>query len=175
MQNPKLLILGHARHGKDTFAELLHDRHGLTFHGSSLFAAEVAVRPHLARLGIVYDTVEHCYADRHNHRAAWFDAITAYNSRDRARLAKEILDVADCYVGMRSADEYAASRHLFDLVVWVDAARRGKPAEPRSSMSIRFDPREMVHIDNSGTKRQLASTATWLMGNWQEIRGALAA
>ena len=35
MANPKLLIIGHARHGKDTVAEILRDTHGYDFVSSS--------------------------------------------------------------------------------------------------------------------------------------------
>lgn len=175
IRKPRLLIIGHARHGKDTLAELLRDRHGLTFRGSSEFACKVAVMPWLSERGVEYGSVAQCYADRHAHRAAWFDAISSYNTPDKSRFAREILDEADCYVGMRNAAEYRAARHLFDLVVWVDASRRGKEVEPRSSMSITFNAREMVHVDNGGTPEQLAQCADWLMANWRDLQEQLAA
>ena len=31
VRKPKLLVIGHARHGKDTVSELLRDRHGFSF------------------------------------------------------------------------------------------------------------------------------------------------
>lgn len=98
----RLLILGHGRHGKDTVAEILRDHHGMSFMSSSFAAAELVCRPYLDALGITYSTAEECYADRINHRAAWHDAIKAYNREDPARLAKDILADNDCYVGMRS-------------------------------------------------------------------------
>lgn len=147
----KLLILGHARHGKDTAAEYLRDRHGISFQSSSFFAAETVVRPALARRGMFYDSLEACYADRVNHRALWREIISDFNHDDPARLAKAILAVSDCYVGMRTARELWASRALFDAVLWVDASGRGIPPEDASSMSITFDPAWMIRIDNGGT------------------------
>ncbi|UPT53071.1 deoxynucleoside monophosphate kinase [Synechococcus phage Yong-M3-232] len=144
----KFLILGHGRHGKDTVAEYLRDRHGIAFRSSSLFLAETVVRPALVAHGLVYDTLDACYEDRVNHRCLWRDIILAYNGNDKARLAKAILAVSDCYVGMRSIEEYRAARRLFDAVMWVDAAARGMPEDP--SLTIGFEP-DMILIDNNGS------------------------
>lgn len=151
----KLLILGHARHGKDTAAEYLRDRHGLSFHSSSFFLAEKIVRPELAERGVTYASLEDCYADRVNHRALWREIIADFNCNDAARLARAILDECDCYVGMRTTREYEASRPLFDHVIWVDASGRGLPPEPRDSMDIDFDPERMIRVDNGGTPEQM--------------------
>lgn len=147
----KLLVLGHARHGKDTAAEYLRDAHGMAFRSSSLFLAETVVRPELARRGLTYPDLEACYADRVNHRALWREIIGDFNAEDPARLAKAILAVSDCYVGMRTAREYEAARPLFDAVLWIDASGRGLPPEGRDSMTIDFDPAGMIRIDNGGT------------------------
>lgn len=144
----KLLIIGHGRHGKDTVAEYLRDKHGLSFRSSSLFLAETVVRPALVAHGLIYDTLDACYEDRLNHRCLWRDIILEHNAEDKARLAKAVLAVSDCYVGMRSIEEYRASRRLFDVVMWVDAAARGLPDDP--SLTIRFEP-DMIMIDNNGT------------------------
>lgn len=146
----KLLILGHARHGKDTAAEYLRDRHGISVHSSSLFLAANVIRPALAGRGMFYDSLEACYADRVNHRALWRELIEDFNRDDPARLAKAILAQSDCYVGMRMEREFWASRALFDVIFWIDASGRGLPPEDASSMTITFDPAWMVRIDNGG-------------------------
>ena len=156
-RRPKVLILGHARHGKDTVAEMLRDRHGYTFSSSSHFCAERVMMPYFKYHGVPYSSVEECYADRVNHRATWFDQIKAYNSSDPSRLAREMLEKNDLYVGMRSAEEFAASRSLFDHVVWVDASRRGLPPEPRDSFDIDFDA-GMWFVRNDGTLSDLQAT-----------------
>lgn len=150
MTNPKILILGWARHGKDTVAEILRDHFGYTFASSSMFCAEEVCRPAMAELGITYDSLEECYADRVNHRATWYEAIKAYNAEDPARLAKGILETGDLYVGMRSAYEFAEARKLFDHIWWVDASGRGLPPEPRDSMDIDFEE-GFTLIENNGT------------------------
>lgn len=152
---PKILVLGWARHGKDTVAEMLSDNHGLSFRSSSYFLAEHVVMPELRRRGITYPSLEACYEDRVNHRATWREIIAEHNGDDPARLAKAILEVVDCYVGMRTDREYRAALPLFDAVVWVDSSARGIPPEGRDSMTIEFDAGVMHRIENSGTLADL--------------------
>ena len=163
-----ILILGYARHGKDTAAEHLRDAHGVRFHSSSWFLAENVVRPELAGRGLFYDSPEDCYADRVNHRALWREIIEDYNRDDPARLAKAILADADCYVGMRMAREFWASRALFRRIFWIDASARGLPPEGADSMNIAFDPAWMIRIDNGGSVEAMkAQLDDWMRaGSW---------
>lgn len=150
-RKPRVLVLGWMRHGKDTVAEFMRDNHGYTFESSSYFLADRVVRPALSeKYGIEYPNLDACYEDRVNHRAKWRDIIAEYNGDDPSLLARSILEVSDCYVGMRTHREYVASRELFDAIVWVDASRRGLPPEPRDSMDIVFDPEWMHRIENGG-------------------------
>ncbi len=158
----KVIILGHGRHGKDTVAEMLRDLTGMTFISSSWAAAGKVVLPVLGpKYG--YPSVLECFEDRANHRDEWRRLITDYNTPDKGRLCREILDSVDCYVGMRCKDEFAATRHLFDLVVWVDAFER-KPSD--NSMTIDCDDR-MFFIDNNCTvkclKHQVALLAVQMV------------
>lgn len=147
--NPKILVLGHARHGKDTIAEILAYALGLTYRSSSLAAAERAVYPVLSyRYG--YQSLEECYEDRANHRSEWFELISAYNDPP-FRLAQEILQEADIYVGMRSKQELDACRlmNLFDFIVTVDASQR-QPLEHPDSLDIDVFAEADFLIDNNG-------------------------
>ncbi len=157
----KWIILGHGRHGKDTVAELLQEFIGLTFRSSSRAAAEIAVFPWLSQV-YGYDTVDECYNDRHNHREEWMHLITEYNTPDKAKLCREILETSDCYVGMRCPLEYAAVRDMFDVRIWVDASQR-MPADP--TMRIERDS-GMIVVDNNGTPQQLrdrVATLAWMV------------
>jgi len=151
----KLMILGYARHGKDTVAEILRDNLGLKFASSSFAAAEKVLRPFLAAKGITYNSLEECYADRVNHRQDWYEQIKAYNNPDGSRLAREIYKDNDIYVGMRSEVELEAVRKegLYDYSIWVD---RSKHVAPESSASCSITP-AMANwvIDNNGTLEQL--------------------
>lgn len=157
---PKILVIGYKEHGKDTVGELLRDNHGIDFRSSSLFLAEKVVRPALEAQGITYDTLEECFEDRGNHRVAWRDAISEHNADDPAKLSQAILEVCNCYVGMRSNREFQVARHLFDAVVWVEATGRvlpdGRVLEAYDeSLDIEFDAGIMHRIDNTGTLADL--------------------
>ena len=157
----KVLLLGHARHGKDTVAELLRDRHGFSFQSSSMFVAERVVMPHFALAGSPYGDVQSCYEDRVNHRALWYDLIRAYNRDDEARLARELYQDFDVYVGLRAIDEFKAieAAKLFDLCIWVDRSDHVGP-EDASSCTVIPTCADYV-LDNNGS---LESTAAQLAG-----------
>lgn len=151
----KLMILGFARHGKDTAAEILRDNLGLKCASSSYTAAEKVMVPFLASKGITYASLDECYADRVNHRQDWYEQIKAYNTPDGARLAREIYKDNDIYVGMRSAAELEAVKkeELFNYSIWVD---RSKHVAPESSLSCSVTQAMADYtIDNNGTLEQL--------------------
>lgn len=150
----KLFIIGHARHGKDTAAEYLRDKYGLSFQSSSHFAAEHVVRPWLAEKGIHYSTLEACYADRVNWRTEWYNAICDYNKDDLTRLSKAIFSKYDMYVGIRDRAEFLASKKFATLSVWVDAFDRLPSNDPTCKI-LRSDAD--VVIDNSTTLEDLHS------------------
>lgn len=155
----KLLILGKARHGKDTLAEILRDFHGIDFKSSSMFCAEKVVYPVLKeKYG--YETVEECYKDRVNHREEWARLIEGYNLPDRARLAREILEESQCYVGMRSQEEFDEARKLFDYIIWVDASLRVGGEDP--TMRIAWEPNFITVYNNYGVP-ELKGAADALM------------
>lgn len=151
----KLMILGHARHGKDTVAEILRDNLGLKFMSSSFAAAERVMVPFFAAKGIIYKSLDECYADRVNHRQDWYEQIKAFNTPDGARLAREIYKDNDVYVGLRNWEELEAVRKegLYNYSIWVD---RSKHVVPESSASCSVTPAMANYtIDNNGTLEQL--------------------
>lgn len=144
----KFLILGHGRHGKDTAAHMLMNITGGFFLSSSDAANHHAVYPRLKeKYG--YESEQECFEDRVNHREEWRDLILAYNTPDRTRLAREIIRHADCYVGMRSLEEFNACvrKRMFDHVLWIDRSAH-LPDDP--SMEIPYDDR-MYLINNNGS------------------------
>lgn len=163
ISRPKLMILGHARHGKDTVGEWFTER-GYSFVSSSRFVGEKAVYPAFQAKAAdtnrrmytpIYNNFEECFADRHNQRAFWYDAIAAYNRPDAARLGKELLNQYDMYVGLRNARELHALRNCgaFDIAIWVDASERCPP-EPSSSCTVEPWMADYI-IDNNGTLKDL--------------------
>jgi hypothetical protein len=146
----KLLILGNARHGKDTMAEIMNEEFGLTFQSSSQAAADIFLYDTLKDKYGYTNSVE-CFEDRVNHRAEWKEMICDYNKDDRAKLAKGILENSDCYVGMRDRDEIneCMKQGLFDLIIWVDASGR-LPLEDASSFNIDKTCAHII-VENNGS------------------------
>ena len=136
---PKIAVIGHGRHGKDTVGEMLRDDYGLTFTSSAEFCAENVLWPlmqddHIARTDFLhacmlknpelhdrmfneltemlvkeYADAFECYKDRANHRELWGEAIAAYCEEDPARLAREITASNDVYCGIRRPRELMAA------------------------------------------------------------------
>ena len=150
MKKLRICVIGHKRHGKDSMAEILRDEIGLRFMSSSQAAADIFIYDALKeKYG--YKTPEECFEDRVNHRPEWYQMICDYNKDDRTKLAKGILKLTDCYVGMRDRDEIEAcvENKIFDLIVWVDASER-LPEEDKSSFNIDKSCADII-IDNNGT------------------------
>lgn len=168
---PRILVLGHARHGKDTASALIAERYGLRFTSASLFCAERIVFPKVEamwkrfygaspvkvdRPSIPhYSDAEACFEDRSNHRAFWYEAITEFNTPDKAALGKAIFEEHDIYCGLRNKAELASlvNSGAADIVVWVDGSDR-HPPEPTDSCTV--EP-WMAHfvIDNNGNLQDL--------------------
>jgi len=147
----KVLVIGHAQHGKDTVAEML----GLSFSSSSQKALEIFLFDKLNETRSEdYRTLEEAFEDRHENRELWHNLIAEYNTPDKTKLCRGILKDNDCYVGMRCDKEYEACKHLFDHIFWVDALSR-KPRESNNSMKIKYNPKEMKFINNNTTEENL--------------------
>ena len=160
----KLLVIGHGRHGKDTVCEILRDKYGYTFESSSQFCSKLFIYDQLKdKYG--YSSEEQCYADRHNHRTEWYDAICDYNVPDAARLGREMFAAYDIYCGLRNKKEFHAMKNVgvFDYAIWVD---RGDhlPPESKNSMSLEQWMADYT-IDNNGTLADLEFNLHSLISN----------
>jgi len=150
----KILIIGHAQHGKTTVAEILNQSYWYKGEDSSraslrLFLFDILKERH------GYLSHEEAYLDRVNHRSEWYDEICKYNEKDKARLGKGIMASNDIYIGMRSHDEIRACKRakLFDIVLGVFDPR--KPLEPKTSFTIDLWEESDVVLVNNGTKSKL--------------------
>lgn len=145
----KLLIISDScRAGKDTAAEFLRDNYGMTFYSSSHFAAQKFIFEALKEK-YNYKSIEECFEDRVNHRQEWYEMICEYNSEDPLRLAKEMLETSECYVGMRSLREQKAAwdTNTFDIILWIDASERlGEEASTSNTLDKRYSH---IQIDNN--------------------------
>lgn len=160
VRKPKIMVMGYARHGKDTVCEFLRDDFGYSFQSSSRFCAERVVYPVLADQ---YSNAEECYEDRSNRRKAWYELIAEYNAKDPTRLGRALLSEFDIYCGVRSSREFHALRNarVFDFSIWVDASFR-HPPEDSSSCTIAPWMADYV-LDNNGTLEDLQRGVDSLM------------
>lgn len=154
MQLPKLLVIGHGRHGKDTVCEILRDKYNFNFESSSRFCSKKFIFDRLKDI-YGYADEEACYADRHNHRQEWYEMIRDYCRPDAARLGREIFEEHDIYCGLRNKAEFHAMRNtgVFDYAIWVDRLDH-LPPEPATSMSLEIWMADFV-IDNNGSLEEL--------------------
>lgn len=132
----KILIIGHARHGKDTVADFFRE-YGYKATSSSEAALDIFLFDKLTeKWDFPYKTKEEAFADRVNRRKIWHDEICEYNLHDKTRLAKEIMKDNDIYIGMRSSEEIeqCLKEGVFDIVVGVYSC--SKPFEDTSSFDI---------------------------------------
>jgi dephospho-CoA kinase len=149
----KILILGNARHGKDTVAELFNKHYNITFLSSSQAALDIFLYDKLKNK-FNYKSKEEAHNDRINHRKLWYNEICNFNKNDKAKLAKEILNKANCYVGMRDNEEFIEcnKQNLFDIIIWVDASDR-LPIE-ENSFNINKSEADII-IENNTTLKDL--------------------
>jgi len=158
-RSPRVLVLGHARHGKDTFADwLIPNQSPTSLMALDLFLFEkLQSDPNFINK---YSTIEDAYEDRANNRVYWHESIKEYNTPDWSRFAKEVFRMQSMYVGMRAVQEYQSciQQGLFDVIYWVDRSDH-LDNEPITSMTIHYDPSRMILIDNNGTLEQLKSQA----------------
>ena len=161
----KILILGHARHGKDTVANLLAKYNkGIKYVPTSTIIADY-VRSKIYP-EIQYDSIDECYEDRVNHRVLWFELVKLYNHSDNSALAKKILSWCDIYCGMRSIEELRDSCFLFDRVIWVFnerlALESGSFNITVNDMIGLFSDKQRIVIENNSTLESLEQTISEL-------------
>lgn len=138
-----ILILGHARHGKDTAAEYIRNKYSYNFQGSSLVFARLAYET------MGYESAQECFEDRHNNRELWHKMIAQYCHKDPARLGKLIYRNNEIYCGIRAQKELDAVIAEFKpAVIWIDALDRLDP-ESDSSFKITKPPGAITISNNN--------------------------
>jgi len=152
----RILILGHARHGKDSVADILCERFSLRCTASSKAALPIFMFDVLNdKYDKNYKNYEEAFNDRVNCRDIWYDEIAEYNYDDKTRLAKEIMKENDIYVGLRSSEEVeqCIKEGVFDLIFGVYDYR--KPHEPINSNTADVFKYSKFVITTNGTLDEL--------------------
>lgn len=168
---PNIVVIGHKRHGKDAFCEMLRDSFMVSFAGSSYVAAEEFLYKEaemqlncwqIAPKGLVDHpdgtlmTLDEFYEARNDNREWWFDQISRF-----CVTGTELGDLIfnkqgkTIYCGCRNYREYKAMKDagMIDLTVWVDASSRRELESPES-FNIPKSEADVV-IDNNGPEESL--------------------
>ena len=142
---PKILIIGHARHGKDTAAEYIRDTYNIAFESTSMYMCRYFVYPYMTDQ---YNSYIECFNDRMNQRKYWFIILRDWTIGDPSKLVRYFLRGYDIYVGLRRQIvlDDCIKKDLFDVILWIDASGR-LHLEPQ--FSIEFDSENMFWIDNN--------------------------
>jgi hypothetical protein len=161
-KKPKLLVIGHGRHGKDTVGEILKNMYNFSFESSSRYCSKHFIFDKLKdKYG--YLSEEECYLDRINHRTEWYTEIAEYNKIDPGKLGREIFQKHDVYCGLRRKKEFNALKNekVFTYVIWVDRSEH-LPLEPVDSMNLQEWMADFT-IDNNGSIQDLHFNVAQLM------------
>lgn len=185
-KSARVLVMGYGRHGKDTVAEMLSKKYGLTFQSSSMFCAEKVIYPSYCRAlqatrasrqkppeGInnpevymwtrggsqpvpAYSSAHMCFEDRHNFRDVWYDLISQYNRPDPSTLGNAIFEQFDIYAGLRSSTEFHALQNTGAFDVAI-WVDRSHVLPPEDKSSCTVEPWMADWvIDNNNDLEQLA-------------------
>ena len=164
MPSIRLVIGGHARHGKDEVCEMLNKLTGWKFQSSSQIAADEGIFDDLIAEEMLYDVYgmssyetgrSNLLLNKNLYRSEMFDAIQEYNTPDKTRLMKTVFEESSMYCGIRCREEFLAAKHagIFDLSIWVDGSERVK-AEHESSITVLRGDFDII-LDNNGTIHEL--------------------
>ena len=143
----KILILGHGGHGKDEVAKIISNAYSLSFSSSSQAFIEIDEAFSLLRQVTSLKSKKAIFEERRCYRELLSLAISLYNTPDKTALVKHILKTNDIYVGLRCPLEYEPSKHMFDLILWVQRPRFSL----EKTMLIEYNPMEMEIVINDGS------------------------
>jgi hypothetical protein len=159
MSGIKILVIGHRQHGKGTFCKIAKNSFSLDSISSSMMANNMFIFSQLKEQ-YGYTTPIECFNDRDDKREQWYQAILAYNTPERTRLASAIFQKYPIYDGLRSKLEFDAIRKakMVDLVIWIDAAKR-QALEPETSITVTRSDADLI-IENNDTEEAFVSRVT---------------
>lgn len=137
----KIVIIGHGECGKDSVANAISSRYGLSFKGSISWY----MKAHVAKELEVSEMT--AWDSRRDNRHLWRDSIDAYREGDPARIIRECFKLADIVTGVRPAEEMesALAEGLIDCVIWVE---RNVPIDP--TLELNKEVADVI-IDNTGS------------------------
>lgn len=159
-QKPKLMITGHANHGKDLVCKYLRRIYGFKY-STSKYAVDKFIFDELSEKFNASSKKEFMEIKNSSNelRAAMFNSISEYNKQDPHKLFNEIMSLCNIYCGARRKIE--VNWDMIDLSIWVDASER-LPAEPSASMTLKPSDCDIV-LNNNTSKEDLYRRIDWIM------------
>ena len=153
MRKNKILILGHARHGKDTVARMLADELCWDYLPTSVYILDSLVYGKVQKAK-GYDSVAEAYKNRDEDRVLWKLIIDTYTKGEPTKLIKDVLKRSDVYIGLRNSIQLkeAIKENLFDIIIGVFSPKL--PLEETNEIDV-FDHSDFI-IYNNGTYEELS-------------------
>ena len=147
---PKILIVGHGRHGKDTLAQIINLELEHKFRGSSEVAAREVIYPVMSNF---YSSPEDAFERRHDNRELWRALISDFNREDPTKLACLVCEGGYGYVGLRDKTEVisAVKQGFFTHVIWVK-----RPDLEENDTTMMFTLEDLEKLQEKGFLRNLA-------------------
>lgn len=144
----KLVIIGHAGHGKTTVSKVMAKLYNYRLKDPTDFIAE-----HIMVKNGYYRNFYDALYYKDSEREKWFKAVETYNLSDNTRLVSNIFEHSDIYAGIRKYEELEDVKKKFNpIVIWVEN-KNVKP-EPETSCTVKIEQADFV-INNPGTLNEL--------------------
>lgn len=152
MRDTKIMIVGHARHGKDEVANMLKSY--MRFQSATEVVCKELIFKKLKEQ-YNYSTWKECLADKESHRVEWKHLIDLYCNDNKTKLIELVFRTSDIYCGLRNVEQLMAAKDkkLMDYIIYVDGSRR-MPLEAPELFNITKEHADTV-IDNNGSKFDL--------------------
>lgn len=143
---PRILIVGWGRSGKDEAGAFFHQHCGLSYAGSTSWAA-------LPLMAKFLDLPEQlAWEQRHEHRQFWKDTCDKFRADDPLLLIKRALESGrQCVTGIRDKVEIDAAKAagIFKHILWID--RPGIPPD----FTVTFTEADCTdYVRNDGSLRR---------------------
>lgn len=128
----KIIINGHATHGKDYLAAAVAKKYGLRYYNASMWFAEKVLIP--AYPGM-WPCTEACYLDRVNYRDLWYQMMRLGDWQER------FMQHSDIFCGHRNIEEHQEMvSHLNPRTIWVHNSKKG----PESASSSQWQTDSLI-------------------------------
>lgn len=165
-----ILIVGHGRAGKDYAGEWLDEHSPFRYAGST---SKYLCKYVAEKTG---QTLEECYAERHDNRELWFLTGREVRENQPGVLINEALEHGDVVAGVRDAEEveYACASGRFMSVIWIENPLI--PPDPTLKFDLNYcakqvathrcesNPISLTVLINDGTE-QFDSQLRWFVDN----------